>query len=241
VISDYWLALHVPLALFDGIAQIGQHGHVESITVSLGENRMEENALPPRAGVVMQSGRTYSFVYRIDQDNCLAYVSPEWLEFAQSNQAAALSATAIQGHSLLEYIMGDETRYFYQMILDRVRTEGCTITIPFRCDSPAIRRFMELIVEPLADGSIQFEGRLIREEYREPVALLDPDTPRSNEYIVICSWCKHIQVGDAWLEVEQAVRTLSLFDSINLPQLTHGMCNSCKETFKRQFATKLDR
>ncbi|MGC8838371.1 MAG: hypothetical protein ACP5UM_08140 [Anaerolineae bacterium] len=38
------------------------------------------------------------------------------------------------------------------------------------------------------------------------------------------------------MEVEEAVRALDLFASPQLPQLTHGMCPSCKDFYLQQLA-----
>ena len=47
----------------------------------------------------------------------------------------------------------------------------------------------------------------------------------------MCAWCKKADVG-GWVEVEEAVRRLQLFDQARLPRITHGVCPACKETFE---------
>jgi hypothetical protein len=43
----------------------------------------------------------------------------------------------------------------------------------------------------------------------------------------VCGWCKKVDVGGSWAEVEEAVTRLRLFDRPLLPQLTHGICEGC--------------
>ena len=174
-----------------------------------------------------------SFVYRIDAENRLSFVASAWLDFARENEAAHLSPEAVKGESLFSFIADPETQHLYKAIIDKVRTTQVSVIVPFRCDSPGLRRFMVLHISPLARGAIQFEGKLMREEPREHVPLLDPVRARSEEMIVACSWCKRIEVDEAWLEIEEAVRRLALFDQPSLPQITHGICGDCLESFNQ--------
>ncbi len=62
--------------------------------------------------------------------------------------------------------------------------------------------------------------------------LLYPDdageTAQGQSLLVMCSWCKAVKVGDdTWVEVEDAVDRLKLFDFRYLPQISHGVCPSC--------------
>ena len=88
---------------------------------------------------------------------------------------------------------------------------------------------MELTVIPLANGDIEFDSRLIREEERNEIPLFDPDAPRSEELVVVCSWCKRVKVNDHWLEVEDAVKLLGLFNAARMPRISHGICPHCFE------------
>lgn len=47
----------------------------------------------------------------------------------------------------------------------------------------------------------------------------------------MCSWCKKVALGGQWHEVEDAVRTLNLFSSHELPRISHGMCPTCAAGF----------
>ena len=82
-------------------------------------------------------------------------------------------------------------------------------------------------------GHILVTNWLERVEARPPMPLLEPAAARSEEYVTVCSWCKKVELpGATWVEVEEAVEHLRLFDRAVLPQLTHGICPTCLESFR---------
>ena len=83
------------------------------------------------------------FVHRIDADNRVASVNDEWEAFARENDATQLTRQNVIGTPLREFVFGLETWHLYELIFNRVRSDSNGITIPFRCDSPHRRRFME--------------------------------------------------------------------------------------------------
>lgn len=178
------------------------------------------------------AGRT--FAYCVDADNRVVSVTPEWVSFARENEASTLTPETVCGRPLFHFIADKETRHLYELIIDKVRRTHCAVVIPFRCDGPGVRRFMELTIAPWMDTQVQFEGRIVGEEDRDVVELLDPSRSRSDEYVVVCSWCKRVEVCGDWLEVELAVRRMGLFEAIGLPQLTHGICADCEERIRQE-------
>jgi hypothetical protein len=46
----------------------------------------------------------------------------------------------------------------------------------------------------------------------------------------MCGWCKRVAIGDAWMEVEDAVSELRLFERKVLPDISHGICPDCLES-----------
>jgi hypothetical protein len=167
--------------------------------------------------------------YRIDASNRLTECNAAFDAFAAANGAAWLTAAAVRGHSLHDYCQGEEVRHLYDVIYARVRRRREPTAVPFRCDSPGLRRFMELSVRPLQGEALELVATTLREEPRESVPLLDPAAPRSGEIVLMCSWCKRVRSGVTWLEAEDAVRALKLFDEPGMPLLSHGICSDCVE------------
>jgi hypothetical protein len=168
--------------------------------------------------------------YRIDRQGLLIYVSDSWTHFALDNGSPYLVAERVIGQPLLSFVSDPETRSLYKIILERVRTTGVPVTVTLRCDSPSLRRFLQLVISPLPDQEIRFLSHTLRTEPRASIPLLDPSTNRSTELLTMCSWCKRILLPqDRWVEVEEAVANLELFCLDALLKLTHGICPACHE------------
>jgi hypothetical protein len=170
----------------------------------------------------------------------IVIVNEAWLSFADENDARNLTRDFVLGKSLWEFITDKETRHLYQIMLDKVRTSKSAITIPFRCDSPNCRRYMELKIEALTEDLIQFSSRILKQEFRDPNKLLDESENRSNQTLTICGWCKKVKAGAEWVEVEEAIEYFGLYENVPIPQLTHGMCPTCSENLRRELASLKD-
>ena len=169
------------------------------------------------------------YTHIVDKNDFILSVSENWRSFSEENFGAeTCSPENAVGSSLWDHIRDPETKHVYEIIIQKVRRYKRQATFSFRCDSPAERRFLELSVIPMKDGTIEFESRIIRTELRKPVELLKTDIKRSDNFIKICSMCKKIAISEMqWEEVEIAIQKLKLFDKDVLPQFTHGVCRSC--------------
>lgn len=178
---------------------------------------------------------TQCIKYRIDSEDRLVSIEGIWDDFASSNQAGDLTRDKVLNRSLFDFITGMSARHVTEELLHGVRSRGRAVNIPFRCDSPALRRFMQMLITPLEDGGIEISSCIVREEPRDAITLLDRDTDRSNQFVTICSWCKDVEISDnKWLPVEDAIRVLDFFADEKQPQLTHGMCPTCHQAMLEQ-------
>ncbi len=168
------------------------------------------------------------YLCRITADDRIEFVNDAWIRFAEENETPALPQT-VMGDSLWQHISGPEVIQLFRQLVAKVRETHTEVSIPFRCDSPTCRRFMRMRIVPLHQRRIEFCTWIEREEpFAQPVRLLDPAVPRDgNALLRMCAWCKKIHVAAAWLEIEEAIGQLQLFDSRTLPALTHGMCDRC--------------
>lgn len=169
---------------------------------------------------------TRSFVLHVDADGRIRHVNDAWLSFGRENHLP--QDRPVLGRELLAFIADTTTQQLYATLLERVRRVRQPMTFPFRCDSPALRRFMEMQMRPLADGAVEFRSRIVRSEPRPPVALLDPAVLRSEQLIRMCGWCKQVAIPD-WVEVEVALLRMNWFQQSRLPGLTHGICPACDQ------------
>lgn len=168
-------------------------------------------------------------IYGIDSGDEIIGVSRAWDRFAVANDAPGLVFGSLARKRLWDHISDATTVAIYRELVGRVR-DGATITLPLRCDSPSLRRWLTLTASPMPRGGVKFTSRTIRQQTRAYLAILDPSVPRSTGLITTCGWCRRIHIpGSAWAEAEEAVRRLNLFEHASLPGLTHGICLVCSD------------
>lgn len=168
--------------------------------------------------------------YRINVRDEIVFVDEAWEALASALPAADVRPGAVTGRVLWEFIGDGVTRALYEQLLARVRA-GRTAQFNLRCDSATYRRLVRMTVAPDTDGCVDFRTETLEVREREPIPLLSPDVPRSDAFVRACGWCNRIDVGtDDWIEVEDAVVRLRLFEQEAVPHLSHGVCESCHAT-----------
>jgi hypothetical protein len=176
--------------------------------------------------------QAFPVVYRVDPENVIVFVNDAFRAFAVRNDGAPLVDCV--GQSLWTHIRDWDTRQIYGILFDRVRSTGQLARIPFRCDSPDCRRFMEMEIENVAGGQLELRCHLDREERRPsvPIHQLQPDDLHRrmapHQLITMCSWCLRIRNSSLdWLEVEDALSDMRVFVSDLPTAITHGICKPC--------------
>lgn len=167
--------------------------------------------------------------YEIDADDRITQVSDTWLAFARENDAPGLTREAVVGRPIWDFIAGAETRELYRAILRRVRDEDVQVILPFRCDSPAFRRDMRLVITPGVGGDVRFSGLLVRKLERLHLGVLEPRAPRSSQELAMCSCCKRVAIGAEWLEPEDAVARFYELGEEPYPSLKQVLCDACRD------------
>jgi hypothetical protein len=185
-----------------------------------------------RAGgdeVVMDS-TAGACMYELDADLRIRSVDSAWSEFAAANGAPELiPPPGPVGQSVFDCIRDPTTAHLYRRLFESVLATGRTVVLPFRCDSPALRRFLEMEIRPGELSGLQVSTRVLRLEARAPLALLDPAVRRGGALLRMCGWCKAVEVAGRWLDVAEAVVALRLFERDTMPAITHGICPPCYE------------
>jgi hypothetical protein len=173
--------------------------------------------------------------YRIDRHDRLEEFNDGWSEFARANDGVGLEPEAVRGRKLWDFVADATTVGLYQAMCSRLRDSSAPMHVHFRCDAPDRRRLLTMTMTAVDHGAIEFAVSSVSEEFRPKVALLDASTPRSTAELNMCAWCKRVQLSaDRWLDVEDAVETLALFETVRLPLLSHGVCPPCYERLMRQ-------
>lgn len=173
-------------------------------------------------------------VYATDTNGVIRFVDGAWETFARSNGGEAVMAERVIGRRLLDFISDPTSRELYERMMTRAM-HGFPVVVRFRCDAPDRRRWMRLRMTALESG-LRFEVETEREEVRDPVALIDRDREIGEGLLNMCSWCNKVAVGSHWLEVEEAIEALDLFELPELPAISHGICLSCFNQLQQDVA-----
>lgn len=173
-------------------------------------------------------------VYEIDADDRIVALSDAWYRFARENGAGRELCEIAGGTSLWDLIRSEEVRDLYQRIFAGARAHGRPLRVPFRCDSPALRRYMELEISPRPGGGLVLAGQLLHAEPREPVELIANDgAAEVYAPVVLCSWCKAARLPDGrWGVVEELVRARGLFETSRIPRISHSICPDCQRSVR---------
>lgn len=177
------------------------------------------------------------FRYEVDRDNRIVSVDDAWRGFASDNGWKELASNDVVGQDIARYVAGWDLVTLYGAIFDHVRKSGTPESIPFRCDSPTVKRYMELEIAPLPEGRLSLIGRLVRAIDHPYVPLLDLKRTRNGQWQIICSVCRRIKRDDdSWGEIEDSVENPYEVPASGLPRLTHGICEDCAAMMRRKAA-----
>jgi len=178
-------------------------------------------------GTTMTNEAQHRYLYRIDGNDRIIFVSPEWLRFAQENDAPELTGDEVLGRPIWQFIAGRDSREFYETVFRNLRLRGAEITIPFRCDSPSVVRQMDLTMRLRPEDSIECEGVLLQAKPREPITILLRWVVRTEESIPICTFCRRLSIYGQWLELHEAVSFGNITNTAPVPRLQETVCPQC--------------
>jgi hypothetical protein len=167
--------------------------------------------------------------YTIDRESRFVHFNKNWLTFALENCGEHLLPELLLHRNLWTYIAGLENRYMFKLLLNHVREKHQAVEFPFRCDAPDRRRFLTMQISPGDNDTCHFTTRLLKEEKRSFLLLIDTNQPRSRLRLPICSWCKKLKISALkWAEVEDAPE-INMAQYKKLPELLHTICPGCQE------------
>lgn len=173
--------------------------------------------------------------YRVNQADHITFVDEWWLAFAAENRATGVDEASILGRSIWDFIADEPTRQLYRELHDRVRSSNQPIEVPFRCDSPTLRRYMQLTIHHEGEGQLRYESVLLRVSPQRRLRVLNPAADRSNAFLTMCSFCKRSLIEPAgWLELEDIALKLRMYDQPRVPELHYTVCPDCEKQLAGQ-------
>ncbi|MAD97969.1 MAG: hypothetical protein CMB99_11645 [Flavobacteriaceae bacterium] len=163
--------------------------------------------------------------YQVDKSNTIVEVSDDWIKAATVGQADDLTVKEkVIGRSILSYIVGEATKMYYQVVFGKCRRLGKEHTINYRCDSPSHKRFMQMVIKPDTNESLNINNYLLREEpFNNPVHI-EETTGNFRNPTQRCSICNKLKLSktDDWKAPEE----LSKEESKEYIVI-HTICPSC--------------
>lgn len=166
--------------------------------------------------------------YCVDAHDVIIAVDPWWLAFAKENGAAELTADCVLGTSLWNYIDGGAVQRIYRDLHERLRASGRSAVLPYRCDSPTVRREMQLKVTPAQDGRLWYESVIVRATPIPYLRFFDAAVARSDAVLTVCSQCRRALLEpDGWIDLSAANDRLRTAQRRGPPNLRNSLCPDC--------------
>jgi PAS domain S-box-containing protein len=151
------------------------------------------------------------FIHFVGPDDKVRFVNEEWLAFAAENSAPDLTWSRVVGRPLWDFIHGEELRELHRVLLHAVRKSREHCRIPFRCDSPDTRRWMEMEIVPSHGESVEYRFRVLRQKRRAAVGAFGRlGVSSDEESLAACSVCRRVHGAEGWVEAEDAGEKLAL-------------------------------
>jgi hypothetical protein len=165
----------------------------------------------------------FSLEYVIDPVDRIHAVDARWHATASANGAPELTPAAVIGRPLRDFIADRSTRHLSEVLLGRARALG-TLSFPFRCDAPGLRREMRIELSPEPGGYVRCRTTLLAAHAVPSLPLAT--TATGDAYLKMCSWCNRILLGGRWDDPDTVVDRAQLFRT-HLPEISHSICPDC--------------
>lgn len=165
-------------------------------------------------------------MYRVDPQDQIIYANDDWDAFALLNDMPQLKRQLILGQSLWRFISDQDSEQLYRDLMHRVRS-GRPAVFRYHCDGAAMERILEMHVQLVGQGVVQFTSSTQALNPRDPIPLLDPARPRSAQGVRMCGWCQRVQIGQVWIDMSMATAKIPAAKDLSLPALIHTTCPNC--------------
>jgi hypothetical protein len=144
----------------------------------------------------------------------------DWDTFAKANGGEKATSDAVIGTSLLSHVAGDQVKMYVRALFQNALLSGQPITRPYRCDSPELRRDMELLITTEANGTLLVQHTLLNERPLPHRLNLMPDLS-NRRYAKRCSMCAFILLDGIWNDPAELDASCDL-------HVYFGVCDRCR-------------
>jgi hypothetical protein len=165
--------------------------------------------------------------YWLDRDDVIVDVGGGWDEFARANDGPDVLAEAVVGRPLWHFVKGDTTTMWLESLLGYVRIMQTPATRTYRCDSPEVRRFMDMTVRLDDGGLLHLEHRLLRTEPRAVPVHFAATGQRDAAHYLRCSICGRLRSEAAWREPDDPATGAPTNTAVTPLRVLYGICDDC--------------
>ncbi len=168
--------------------------------------------------------------YRLDQRDRIIDTGGAWDRFAEENDGGVLVGKSVLGRSLYDFISGDVSRMFVRTIIDGVRILQRPRNVPYRCDSPGLRRYMEMSLTLEVGGEMLLAHRQLRTEESGRKFDFQVGLQPVRQMIIRCSHCNGLKRHGVWGEAEDILPATTNA----LVPVIYGVCPRCLELVRQR-------
>lgn len=170
----------------------------------------------------------------IELDHALAIRSVDhaWDLRADSFGAIECTSRFVTGTSILTFITGGTTRYFYERLYRWVIDTGQTVRLPYRCDAPDRTRHMEALIERVPEGLRCVHTTLCVSPRPATLPRLAFASTAPLTIVPFCSICMSVSWQNRWMNLQNACEAGLQLGPSALP-VACTVCLSCSHLRKR--------
>lgn len=121
-------------------------------------------------------------------------------------------------------------------IFEKVRTKQKIFSTSYRCDNDNYVRYFDLNIIPLKGNQIKLEHILTKQIKRKTNL---KNFKQSSKTYKMCAWCNKILYKNNYIEMEDAINEIKIFNDEGIPNFTHGICDSCKLKLENEIKSYL--
>lgn len=173
--------------------------------------------------------------YRLDSRDRIIEVSGGWDRFAFDNGAEELANESVIGMPLRSFISGDVTRMFIDTMHARARMSGRPMTVPYRCDSPGVKRFMEMSLEAIGSDLVSTHRLLAEQVLPRALVFRIVADGRPHSWTKRCSMCNRLSMPDGRLVEPDEFAEMESADG-QAVGVIYFVCPECKNRIQARLA-----
>lgn len=164
--------------------------------------------------------------YWLNEKDVITRTNVEWDQFAMKNDGLLALSHRIVGQPLFSFIQSDSTRMFVDVLINRARISNQQVIKEYRCDSPTLRRFMEMKIIPLESKHLLIENRVVREE---PLERVRKFVTLETSFLKRCSVCNRVQHKGHWYAPDDAAINEEFEEGF--ARVSYTICERCRSLF----------